>query len=137
MAYTLANATLHDNFHDTTRIKLQILMCWCACCFSLMSMTLLLIPLLLRLLCFLLLLCFLPILLLFVGNLLLLCPELVQNAISWTLFFLLLHLTPGVSVFCHGWRRLKVVTVKLKVQRKYLKVVASAESTKRTVKYKL
>ena len=73
---------------------------------SLMSMTLLLIPLLLRLLCFLHILQLACLLLLFVGNLLFLCPEHVQNAVSWARFFLLLHLTPGVSVFCHGWRRL-------------------------------
>jgi len=69
-----------------------------------MSMTLLLIPLLLRLLCFLHMLQLSCLLLVVMGNLLLLCPELVQNALSWARFFLLLHLTPRVSVVCHGWR---------------------------------
>jgi hypothetical protein len=100
-----ANATLYNNFHDTTSMEIDDIASDVddlACCFSLMSMTLLLIPLLLRLLCF----DDILFLLLVVGNLLFLCPELVQNALSWARFFLLPHLTPGVSVFCHGWRRL-------------------------------
>lgn len=100
-----ANATLYNNFHDTTSMEIDDIASDVddlACCFSLMSMTLLMIPLLLRLLCFLHILQLSCILLLFVGNLLFICPELVQNALSWARFFLLLlHL-----LHCHGWRRL-------------------------------